>query len=44
MDNIIRKGTVGQVNFSFYYYWGFYFSAGYLSYNKIESSSNELNK
>lgn len=37
MDNIIRKGIIEQVNFSFCYYWGFYFSAGYLFYKKIKA-------
>lgn len=33
MENIIRKGIAGQVNFSFFY-WGFYFSAGYFACKK----------
>lgn len=36
MANSIRKNFVGQLYFSFYFYWGFYFSAGYLSYKKIK--------
>lgn len=36
MENIIRKGIVEQFYFS--YYWGFYFSAGYLFYKKLNNS------
>jgi hypothetical protein len=52
MENIIRKAIsevnitlqqfVGQFYFSFYFNWGFYFSAGYLFYKKINIKlSNE---
>ncbi len=35
MDQIIRKETAVQFYFSFYFNWGFYFSAGYLLCKKV---------
>lgn len=43
MNDIIGKGIAEHLYFSFYFNWGFYFSAGYLFCYKIyESFFNEL--